>query len=39
MFNYFKKQLDINEIQYSVISGDKKERLKRAIFILEKIFD
>jgi len=39
MFNYFKGQLDINEIQYSVISGDKEERLKRAILILDKIFD
>ena len=39
MFNYFKKQLDINEIKYSVVSGDKEERLKRAILILDKIFD
>tara|TARA_B100000989_G_C19458734_1_gene435252 strand:- start:533 stop:1093 length:561 start_codon:yes stop_codon:yes gene_type:complete len=39
MFNYFKKQLDTNEFQYSVVSGDKEERLKRAILILEKIFD
>ena len=39
MFNYFKKQLDINEIQYSVVSGDRKERLKKAILILKKNFD
>tara|TARA_Y100000768_G_scaffold215155_1_gene162170 strand:- start:3063 stop:3623 length:561 start_codon:yes stop_codon:yes gene_type:complete len=39
MFNYFKNQLDINKIQYSVVSGDKQERLKRAILILDKIFD
>ena len=38
MFNYFKKQLDINEIKYSVVSGDKEKRLKRAILILDKIF-
>ena len=38
MFNCFKKHLDINEIQYSVVSGDKKERLKKAILILDKIF-
>ena len=39
MFNYFKKQLDINKIQYSVVSGDNQERLKRASLILDKIFD
>ena len=39
MFNYFKGQLDANEIQYSVVSGSKKERLKRAILTLDKIFD
>ena len=39
MFNYFKGQLDINEIQYSVISGDNQARLKKAILILDKIFD
>ena len=38
MFSYFKKQLDINEIKYSVVSGDREERLKRAILILDKIF-
>ena len=39
MFSYFKKQLEINKIKHSVVSGDKKERLKRAILILDKIFD
>ena len=39
MFSYFKNELDINEIKYSVVSGDKKERLKRANLILDKIFD
>ena len=39
MFNYFKGQLDVNEIQYSVVSGGKEERLKRAILTLDKIFD
>ena len=39
MFSYFKKQLDINEIKYSVLSGDREERLKKAILILDKIFD
>ena len=39
MFNYFKGQLDVNKIQYSVVSGDKEERLKKAILILDKIFD
>ena len=38
MFNYFKKQLDISEIKYSLVSGDKEKRLKRAISILDKIF-
>ena len=38
MFNYFKKQLDINEFKYSVVSGDREERSKRAILILDKIF-
>ena len=39
MFNFFKGQLDVNEIQYSVVSGGKEERLKRAILTLDKIFD
>jgi len=39
MFNYFKSQLDINKIQYSVVSGDNQARLKKAILILDKIFD
>ena len=39
MFNYFKNQLDINKIQYSVVSGDNQARLKKAILILDKIFD
>ena len=39
MFNYFKNQLDINKIQYSVVGGDEQERLKRATLILDKIFD
>ena len=38
MFNYFRKQLDIDEIQYSLVSGDNEERLKKAILILNKIF-
>ena len=37
MFNYFKNQLNINKIQYSVISGDRDQRLKKAILILDKI--
>ena len=39
MFNYFKNQLDINKIQYSIVSGDNQARLKKAILILDKIFD
>ena len=39
MFSCFKKQLETYKIKHSVLSGDKKERLKRAILILEKIFD
>ena len=39
MFNYFRNQLDINKIQYSVVSGDNQARLKKAILILDKIFD
>ena len=39
MFSYFKKELDINEVKYSLVSGDREERLKRAILILDKIFD
>tara|TARA_B100001029_G_C14882525_1_gene350772 strand:- start:156 stop:716 length:561 start_codon:yes stop_codon:yes gene_type:complete len=39
MFNYFKNQLNINKTQYSIVSGDREERLKKAILILDKILD
>ena len=39
MFSYFKKRLDINGIKYSVVTGDREKRLKRAILILDTIFD
>tara|TARA_B100001250_G_scaffold392394_1_gene394158 strand:+ start:314 stop:874 length:561 start_codon:yes stop_codon:yes gene_type:complete len=39
MFNYFKNQLNINKYKYSVVSGDREERLKKAILILDKILD
>ena len=39
LFSYFKNQLDINKIEYSVVSGDNQERLKKAILILDKIFN
>ena len=38
MFEYFNKQLDINKIKYSVIRGDREQRLKKAISVLDKIF-